>query len=168
MGFRKLWSVSPKMKDMQEVSKRAKSALLLKRLEDLKLELIYIDELNFSERQYKAYGWRQKENKAWWSLVGGNFSFSMIFGLSSERYQPIIGVKGTFDSEAIIMYLKYIKLCQHTMNRNESDYAIVWDNASIHQSAKVMKFLVDSKIHMFTIPAHNPWLKLVEAMIGSF
>ena len=37
MGFRKLLSVSPKMKDMQEVSKLAKSALLLKRQEDLKL-----------------------------------------------------------------------------------------------------------------------------------
>ena len=60
IGFRKLWNVSPKLKDVQEVSKLAKSALLLKRLEDQKLELIFIDELKFSERQYKAYGWRQR------------------------------------------------------------------------------------------------------------
>ena len=92
----------------------------------------------------------------------------MIFGLSSERYQPIVGVKGTFDSEAIIMYLKYIKLHQHIINKNENNYAIVCDNASIHKSAKVMKFLKDSKIRMFTIPAYNPWLNSVESMIGSF
>ena len=56
MGFRNLWSVIPKKKDIQEVSKQAKSALLLKRLVDLKLELIYIEELKFSKREYKAYG----------------------------------------------------------------------------------------------------------------
>ena len=60
MGYRKLSNINQKMKEKQEVSKLAKSALLLKRLEDADLELIFIDELKVSERSSKTYGWRLK------------------------------------------------------------------------------------------------------------
>ena len=92
----------------------------------------------------------------------------MIFGMSRERYHPVFGVKGTFNSEAIIAYLKMIRLGQHKIGKNERNYMIVWDNASIHRSSKMLKFLEWSKIRLITIPAYSPWLNPVEHMIGSF
>ena len=41
VGFCELWIASPKIKDMQEILKRTKYALLLKKLEYLKLERIW-------------------------------------------------------------------------------------------------------------------------------
>ena len=60
MSYRKLWKITPKYKEKHEVSKLAKSAILLKRLEEENIELIFIDELSVSERSYKPYGWRLK------------------------------------------------------------------------------------------------------------
>ena len=60
MGYRKLSNINQKRKAKQEVSKLAKSALLLKRLEGAYLELIFIDELKVSEHSSKTYGWRLK------------------------------------------------------------------------------------------------------------
>ena len=77
----------------------------------------------------------------------------MIFGMSRERYHPIFGVKGTFNSEAIIAYLKMTRLGQQKIDKSERNYMIVWDNASIHKSSKTMKFLEWSKIRLITILA---------------
>ena len=73
-----------------------------------------------------------------------------------------------FNSEAIIEYLKMIRLYQHKMSKNESKYTSVWDNASIHKSSKIMKFLENSKMRMITIPAYSSWFNPVEHMIGVF
>ena len=92
----------------------------------------------------------------------------MVFGISNEKFCPVLGIKGTFNSDAIVWYLQKLRLFQSSNGKNEKSYAIVWDNASIHKSKKVMDFLTESKMHMITIPAYSPWLNPVETMIGAF
>ena len=80
----KLRNITPKFKNRDEDTKLTKSAILLKRLKEENIELLFIDELSVSERFYKPYGWRLK-NKDFWCFIWGSFSISMIFGISNEK-----------------------------------------------------------------------------------
>ena len=52
------------------------------------------------------------------------------------------------------------------MNSNEiRQLIIVLDNSSIHKTEKTLKFIIDSKIQMITIPPYEPSLNLVEKFI---
>ena len=52
------------------------------------------------------------------------------------------------------------------MNSNKiRPLIIVLDNASIHKTEKALKFIVDSKIPMITIPPYEPSLNPVEKFI---
>ena len=91
-----------------------------------------------------------------------------MLDISDDKYFPVLGVKGAFNSESIISYLKKLRFVFSNTGRNENSNAIVWDNSNTHKSKKVYKFLADSKMHMIAIPAYSPWLNPVETMIGAF
>ena len=48
----------------------------------------------------------------------------------------------------------------------DNERIVVWDNASIHLSEIVSKFILSTKLRVITIPPYNPVLNPVEKLIN--
>ena len=75
-------------------------------------------------------------------------------------------IKGTEASQNFIHFLHYILKERMKIGLDETRVlAIILDNASIHKTKNVMKFITDSNIPMITIPPYEPSMNPVEKFI---
>ena len=63
MSYQKLCKIEQKAFSLDNSRKFLESVKLLHDLEDIKTELIYIDEFNLQPRKTKFYGWAIKNSK---------------------------------------------------------------------------------------------------------
>ena len=47
----------------------------------------------------------------------------------------------------------------------DEEYAFIWDNATIHNSLLIQKFLADNKLSLITIPKYCPFVNAWEKAI---
>ena len=150
------------------IRKMIESSLLLKKLEYTAIEWIYIDEFLFQPRSFQYRGWVKKNSKPAFASSLEQSSFSFIVSLSSKRFYGVIAAEGTINSELFISYLKnLIDEINKNCNESRQDFILIADNASIHKSGKVQKFLENNKASLLTICPYSPWLNPVEPYISS-
>ena len=137
-----------------------------KQLEDKGFELLYIDEFSVSDRSFKAYGWSKRGGPGWLSGFPDSFSMSFFLAFSRNQFYGIMGNEETSNSRKFIYFLKKVlKFRNHKPNLNSKRLVIVLDNASIHKSDEVVKFISKLSLTVLTIPPYEPSLNSVEKFI---
>ena len=100
------------------------------------------------------------------NIISNPFTMSFITAFSANRFYGIMGIKGTVTSQNCIHFLSHILKERKKISLDEIRVlAIVLDNASIHKTKNVIKFITDSNIPMITIPPYEPSLNLVKKFI---
>ena len=129
---------------------------------------MFIDEFLLSDRSFKFYGWSKKGMSVFISTMGDTFSMSFFVAFSVNRFYGIMGIEGTGTSQIFIHFLNNVLNKRKKLNLDKTrPLVIVLDNASIHKTKEAIKFIIDSKIPMITIPPYEPSLNPVEKLIFS-
>ena len=168
MSYQKLCKIEQKAFSLDNSRKFLESVKLLHDLEDIKTELIYIDEFNLQPRKAKFYGWAIKNSKPYmcWGVEATSYSF--IAALSARKYYGIVWLKSTVNSEVFKDYLEELICNSRSIHDNEeTTFALVCDNASYHKSLNVQEFLVNNKTKLITICPYWPWQNPVEFYINA-
>ena len=136
------------------------------KLESLNYELIFIDEFSLSDRSFKFFGWSKRGKSGYFNSISNQFSMSFFVAFSNIRFYGILGTEGTGNSKKFIHFLsKVLKERKKLSSQEISKFVIIMDNASIHKTHEVSKFILDSKIRAVTIPPYEPSLNPVEKFI---
>ena len=131
-----------------------------------KYELMFIDEFSLSDRSFKFFGWSKRGNSKFINTMPDTFWMSFYIAFSKNRFYGIMGVEGTGNSEKFIHFLAKVLEERSRLDSDETKrLVIVLDNASIHKTYKVIKFIVGSKVPMITIPPYEPCLNSIENFI---
>ena len=111
--------------------------------------------------------WMGKEEfKAYYYLAP--LSYSFIVALSVKRYYGILGSDGTINSKIFIHYLeKLVCNINDIKNQNNHKFIFIADNAAIHKSREVQRFLEHNSLSILSICPYSPWLNPVESYISA-
>ena len=126
------------------------------------MNLIYHLETN------KFYGWAFKDLKPSVTLSFDNTSYSFIIAVSSTHFYGIMGWEGSTTAPLFIYFLSKVwrwRRVDYDINNNRCWYIL--DNASIHKTSEVQKFVAKNKICMITIPPYSPSLNAAELFINA-
>ena len=145
------------------------SAAILMKLETEGIEVIYIDEFSLSSKKIGFHGWSKRGCKSYLRHFDQSFTMSFVVALYKERIYGIMGKDGTGNSETIKIFLKELWDMRNKREDIKSKpFVICCDNAPVHTSATICKFLMSSELRVITItpycPALNPWEKLILAI----
>ena len=114
----------------------------------------------------KFKGWSFKEVYSIVATPIDDFSYSFILAISEHHFVGIMANSNSNDSNVFLHFLS--NLCK-TMEKefiwNNNSYWIVMDNASIHKTSQIQKFLKNNGIYAITIPPYNPVLNVAELAI---
>ena len=152
----------------EAVRKTLEGALVQQKLEERKVELIFMDEFSVNTRRDKFFGWGKKGWKRYIKTDSNDFSMSFIWALSSRWVFWIFGWNGSITSDEIKYYVKCL-----ASNRNESqeiddrDFILVYDNARVHVSEAMKEFIQKSKLRSIGIPTYWPVLDPCEKLINA-
>ena len=112
------------------------------KLEDVKVEQIFLDELSVSSKYNKHKGWSKIGEKGFVKFNYDSFSMFFIVAFSEEKFYEIQGKTNAMNSEDFIAFIKNIR---RNINRN-TQWCIVWDNASFHVSLQVNEWARNSGV----------------------
>lgn len=116
-----------------------KSSMIQQRLNELEVEIIYIDEFMVNTRSFSFRGWSKRGSKGFLKVDNRAFSMTFIWGLSAKRVYGLMGSDGSITSDEIILYIKELWLAREgQLEPNDSDFVIVFDNAKVHTSSKTL------------------------------
>ena len=142
-------------------------ALIQTLIKEKDVELIFIDEFKVNSRHHAFRGWTKKGRKGYMSIDTHNFQMSFVWGVSSKRLYGLMGVQGKWDSSVYKFYInKMFSDLESSTRLLDNERIVVWDNASIHLSEIVSKFISSTKSRVITIPPYNPVLNPVEKLIN--
>ena len=127
---------------------------------------MFIDEFSLNDRSFKFFDWSNKGKSGFISTMSEVFCMSFFMAFSADRFCGIMGTEKTGTLQKFIHFLHHVlkertKLISDEVKR----LVIVLDNSSIHKTKEAVKFIVDSKIQMITIPPYEPSLNPVEKLI---
>ena len=143
------------------------SALVLKRLEKMDVEVVYVDEFSFDPRKAWLSGWSLIDKKIICSAWDFR-SMSFILGLLGSHYYGIVGRAASIDSKFFMVYhSSLLEQFMNSENSNNMKLVIVADNATSHKSNWISKFASDVKIGIITIWPYSLWLNPIEAYISA-
>ena len=166
MSFKRV-NIQHKKKENKETQRRFELGWAIQtKLNSQNYELMFIDEFSLSKRSFKFFGWGKKGKPNFIRTMPDTFRMSFYIASSKNRFYGIMGVGGTGNSEKFIHFLT--KILKERLKPNLSEtkrLIIVLDNASIHKTCNAIKFIVDSKIPMITIPPYEPCLNPIEKLI---
>ena len=103
-------------------------------------------------------GYKKEKNYVYHALLG-SFSMSFWIWFSKNKIYGIMGTNDTFNS---IMFKYFLhQMLQYLLNK----WVLVADNASIHKTDEIKRFLLSSNLLLTTIPTYSPWLNPWEHLI---
>ena len=166
MSYKRIKKQTKAATENQNVRRFALAGAMQAKLELLNYELIFIDEFSLSDRSFKFFGWSKRGKSGYFNYISDSFCMSFFVAFSTNRFYGIMGTEGTGTAQKFIHFLRKVlqermKLVSLEMKR----FFIILDNASIHKTHEVSKFVSDSKIRMLTIPPYEPSLNPVEKFI---
>ena len=88
---------------------------------------------------------------------------SAIGGLTTDGRLLLRTQEGTVDSDSIVSFLRYL------LRRIAGPIVVVWDNASIHRSKRVRRFLstlAPGRLELVPLPPYAPELNPIELVWG--
>ena len=85
------------------------------KLEDAKVEQIFLDEFSVSSKYHKHKGWSKIGEKGFVKLNYDSFSMFFIVAFSEEKFYGIQGKTNATNSEDFIAFIKNIR---RNINRN--------------------------------------------------
>ena len=127
--------------------KQLEGGLIQKRISDLNIELIFIDEFSVNNRHHAFRGWCRRGEKSYLKTDNTDFRMSFICGVSSRMVYGFLGSKSTITSSEIILYIKeLVNIRAKEENQKDYKFIIVSDNAMVHTSEKVKDFIKQTKL----------------------
>ena len=90
----------------EAVRKTLEGALVQQKLEERKIELIFMDEFSVNTSRDEFFGWGKKGWKRYIKTDSNDFSMSFIWALSSRWVYGIFGWNGSITSDEIKYYVK--------------------------------------------------------------
>ena len=131
-------------------------AAIQKKLLELDVEVIFIDEFSVNSRHHEFSGWTKLGQKGYIMTETKEFSMSFICSVSTKRVLGLMGVKESTTSDIVVIYLKRLfeELRKSNDNKN-CECAIIWDNASVHSNSTVRAFIASSRLRVISIPAYS-------------
>ena len=127
---------------------------------------MFIDEFSLGDRSFKLFGWSKKGKSGFVNSISDSFCMSFFVAFREDRFYGIMGTEGTGTSQKFTHFLAEVLKERKKSNSNETKkLVIILDNASIHKTEMVLKFVNDSKIRLITIPPYEPSLNPVEKFI---
>ena len=166
MSYKRIKKQTKAATEKQNVWQFALAWTMQAKLNLLDSELIFIDEFLLSEISFKFFGWSKKGKSGYFNSISDSFSMSFFVAFSADRFYGIMGTKGTGTAQKFIHFLgKVLKQRMKTISLEMRRFFIILDNASIHKTREVSKFVSDKKIRVLTIPPYNPYLNPVEKFI---
>ena len=134
-------------------------AAIQKKLLELDLEVIFIDEFSVNSRHHEFSGWTKVGQKGYIMTETKEFSMSFICSVSTKRVLGLMGVKESTTSDIIVIYLKRLfEELRKSNNNTNCEYVVIWDNASVHSNSTVCAFIASSRLRVISIPAYTPVL----------
>ena len=168
MSYKKLEKKSIPCVRPENIRKFFESSLLMLRLDQNNVELIYFDEFSVNTRHSSFKGWIIKGSKGYIKTHNDSFTMSFIWALSKTKIYGILGSSGTINAK-ILQYFIEQMITQRNQNSENlyRPFALVMDNASVHVSSSMQTFYKSSKLKVITIPPYSPSLNPTEKLIGS-
>ena len=140
----------------------------IKLLKLWKYAIVYIDEVAFNTSNLPLHTWSEKGKDAPKLIRKTNDRYNAI-AAQVGKYKMFHIKKDTTKSINYIVFLKNLmKELKKLIGKNQFEYrtVIVCDNASIHITDDVHKFLKQKGIKCFTIPPYAPELNNIEHTFG--
>ena len=100
--FKEYRTVEKKITQAHNILKFYESTLVQLRLEEMRYELIYIDEFSINSKYHSYFGWSKVEEKGYFLMNHNSFSMYFINALSSKHFYSIKGSSKAMDSEYFI------------------------------------------------------------------
>ena len=129
------------------------------RLAQQKTTIIYVVGFEYSSHASNLYGWVKRERTGDRRVMQNHFQASFMIAISANKIHGVAATTKTYNSK------KFIYLLSKLVSNTDEKYALIWDNAKIHISKLVQKFLRDHKLWMITIPAYSPVVNAAEKII---
>ena len=169
MSYKKLETKNINSFTNEKIRSLWESAAVLLKLEELKVEQIYIDEFTVSTRRNGFYGWTKRGEKGTLQIHPDNFAMSFVIALSSEMIYGMLGATESMVAKTVTFFIK--EICEHRnkeANVEKKSFVFVMDNWPLHTAQSMSTFLKQSNIKAVTIspywPALNPWEKAINAI----
>ena len=132
----------------------------------LRLFILMNSSLAQEIRVYRGWGYKGKHFGVWENIKG--LQISVILAFSILHFYGILINKDTNDNHTFnIFWIRLLILEVIIFNRENETYWIICDNATIHKSKLITKFLTSNNTWTITIPPYCPSLKAVEKLILS-
>ena len=106
MPYKKLRKVNIRAFKKENITKMLQSEALLQTLKSSSTEVIYSDEFSFDTHKSKFYDWGPINSKVFAKWFFEDQWFYFIVGLSSERYNGVLGIDQTINSDIFKTYIR--------------------------------------------------------------
>ena len=168
MSYRILSSHPPKTQTPNQIRLYWEAAIIQCLLASNDWDKIFIDEFHISNHRSKFRGWGFKYNK--WSVTASLDSFYLYFTLAvSEKH--IYGIMASEKANTVQVFIHFLdqllKCMKDKFKKRDQQFCFILDNASIHKTWDVKKFVENKKVFVLTIPPYSPSLNGAETVINS-
>ena len=168
MSFKKLERKNLNMFTPHKIRSFFESAAIQLKLEELRVEQIYIDEFSVNARHSNLYGWSKRGEKGHLRLHSDNFTMSFVVAVSSLAVYGVMGTKKTMNAELIEYFIREMLDCRNHQKENVNrPFVIVMDNATVHTSSSMGSFLKKTGVGAVTITPYSPVLNPCEKVINA-
>ena len=169
MSYKKLETKNISSFTNEQIRSLWESAAVLLKLEESKVEQIYIDEFTVGTWRNGFYGWTKRLEKGALQIHPDSFEMSFVIALSSEKIYGMLGAIESKLAKTITFFIK--KICEHRNkegNVEKKPFVFVMDILPFHTAQSMSTILKQSSIKAVTInpywPALNPWMKAIHAI----
>ena len=109
------------------------------------------------------FGWSKKGKSGFVRAIPDLFCMSFFVAFRVEKFYGIMGRKERELHRNLFTF--YSRYWRKMALSEAKELVILLDNANIHKTTMVSKFVYDSKIRLITIPPYEPSLNPVEKFI---
>ena len=131
------------------------------------IETIYIDEFKVNTKHNDFYGWTKRRQRGYIKFDPNSFQMPFIWAVSRFKVYEVWASEVTLWSDGVEYFIEQLVASRRVDGRvKDTLFALWFDNASVHMSLKMRKFMVSPKLRAFSIPAYKLWLNPCEKYIG--
>ena len=123
------------------------------------VKVVYLDGLKFSCNLNRHLGWAKKGIPGHKTLFPSSFQSSIMISFSNKKIQGAIATPNTYNSKKNIYFIKNLSY------KISDRYALVWDNARIHKSIDVIKFIEQHRLCIAWITTYWSFVNHCERLI---
>ena len=128
---------------------------------------MYCDEFKINMRNEKPYTWSKIGRRGYVKHWVDETNLSFIIAFSADKIYGIRSNDSTNNSKDFLCFLDDIHHIKNDLFKDSWESSvIVWDNASIHKTEEIKRYLKANKILMVTTCPYMPWLNAAEKLIG--